>query len=84
VIDDAADDTPEIMLACEPLLVNSHGAAKLCNVAERTWRKLHACGLCPEPVHVGRRRLWVVSILRRWTEMGCPARHEYEMRRGAE
>ena len=81
MIDDA---DPAITLVAEPLLVDSHGAARMCGVAERTWRKLDRQGHVPRAVSIGRRRLWAVASLRKWTELGCPARHELEMRRGAE
>jgi hypothetical protein len=80
VTDDRDDDEPTIALSCEPLLVNARGAACLCGVCERTWRKLDRCGLTPRSIAFGRRRLWVVATLRRWTEVGCPERSEFEMR----
>ena len=80
MIDDCDDADPEITLACEPLLVAAPSAARLCGVGERTWRKLDACARVPRAVAVGRRRLWPVVILRRWAELGCPERSEFEMR----
>ena len=70
----------DIVVACAPLLVAAPGAARLCGVGERTWRKLDACARVPRAVAVGRRRLWSVATLRRWTELGCPERSEFEMR----
>jgi hypothetical protein len=78
-----AADIP-IVITTEPLLVAASAAARMCGVAERTWRKLDRMGRTPRAVAVGRRRLWPVAHLRQWAELGCPERHAFESRRGAE
>jgi hypothetical protein len=68
VIDDA--DTPVIALACEPILVDAAGAARLCNLSASGWRKLDRQGLVPRALCIGRRRLWAVTTLRAWCDAG--------------
>jgi hypothetical protein len=70
-----------LRLHASPLLVAAPGAADLCGLSERTWRKLDRTGRNPAPIHVGRRRLWSVSELARWTEAGCPVRDRWEVLR---
>jgi hypothetical protein len=80
---DALDDA-NIVIACEPVLVPARDAACMCGISERGWRKLDRCGLVPRAVAIGRRRLWPVALLRRWAELGCPGRSDFEMRAGVE
>lgn len=65
-----------------PLLVDAVAAAEAHDVCERTWRSLDAQGLVPEPVRLGRRRLWSVEDLRAWVRLGCPNRERFEQCRG--
>ena len=65
-------------LVFEVLLVGAVGAAQMCGLSERTWRKLDSQGLLPRAIHVGRRRLWAVDDLRRWSSLGCPSREVFE------
>jgi len=69
-------------LHVSPLLVSAPGAARLCGLSERSWRKLDRTGRVPAALHVGRRRLWNVEELRRWTAAGCPPRERWETLRG--
>ena len=73
-----------LVLQASPLLVAAPGAAHLCGVSERTWRKLDRCGRVPSPIAWGRRRLWATEELRRWSAAGCPARERWEARKGRE
>jgi len=65
----------------EPLVVTGPEAARICRVSERTWRSMNAAGRCPRPIHIGRRRLWVVAELRAWVAAGAPARERWEAAR---
>lgn len=66
-----------VVLQAAPLLVAAPGAALLCGVSERTWRKFDRCGRVPSPLCWGKRRLWSVEELRRWTSAGCPPRERW-------
>jgi len=66
----------------ERLLVDSDDAAVLCGVSRTMWWTLHAQGRVPAPVRLGRRTLWRVDELRRWTEAGCPPREKWLMQQG--
>lgn len=65
----------------QPLLVDATAAAEACDLCERTWRSLDAQGLVPEPIKVGRRRLWSVEELGAWVRLGCPNRERFEQYR---
>lgn len=64
-----------------PLLVDAIAAAEACDLCERTWRSLDSQGLVPEPLRVGRRRLWSVEDLRAWVRLGCPNRERFQQYR---
>ena len=69
-----------------PLMVGASDAAALCGVSRSTWCKLDAAGRIPQSLRVGRRRLWVVVELRRWTEASAAVgrllgREEFELTR---
>lgn len=66
-----------------PLLVDAAAAAEACDLCERTWRSLDAQGLVPEPLKIGRRRLWSVEDLRAWVRFGAPNRERFEQYRGS-
>ena len=66
-----------LVLQTPPLLVAAPGAARLCGVSERTWRKFDRCGRVPLPLRWGKRRLWSIEELRRWTAAGCPSRERW-------
>ncbi len=73
----------DLSLVCEPLLVDAIRAGGLCDLCERSWRKLDRTARVPRPVRVGRRKLWVVAELRAWVAAGCPSRERWEtMSRG--
>jgi hypothetical protein len=77
------DDRGRISLSSEPLLVAASGAARLCSMGTSTWRRMDHRGAVPRPVTFGRRRLWSVSTLRRWADLGCPGRAAFEARASA-
>jgi predicted DNA-binding transcriptional regulator AlpA len=65
-------------LAFEPVLVDSKAAAAACGVSRSTFLSWDAAGLCPRPVRIVGRVLWVVADLRRWAVDGCPSREQFE------
>ncbi len=68
-----------------PCLVAAPEAAALCGVSERTWRKLDRSASIPRAIRIGRRRLWVVDEIHRWSCAGCPSRKLWEeMKRASE
>jgi len=66
------------------LLVRAREAGKLCGVSERCWRRWNAAGLIPAPRHVGGAVLWQIEELTAWAAAGCPARAEWQRRKGGE
>lgn len=71
----AAVSTPATM---PPLAVPAEAAARLCGCRRGKWYALHAQGLVPNPVHVGKRPLWRVAELDAWMQAGCPNREDWE------
>ena len=69
-------EVPETVL--EPLLLDAKAAAGLCAVGRSHWLTMHAGGLVPVPVRLGRRVLWRRAELERWIEAGCPPRLRWE------
>lgn len=61
-----------------PLAVPAEAAARLCGCGRSKWYALHAQGLVPDPVHVGKRPLWRVAELDAWMQAGCPNREDWE------
>ena len=70
---------PTSVLVIEPLLVGSEAAGRLCGVSGRTWRRLASEGAVPEPIRLGRRRVWIVSELTAWAAARCPSAERWEM-----
>jgi hypothetical protein len=64
----------------KPLLVPAKTAAAICGKSLRTWRTWDALGLIPRPVRIKRSTLWRLDELKLWTDAGCPARQEWELR----
>lgn len=73
-------DEAEGGLAVElrPLVVDTHGVARLLALSERTVRSLNASGRLPRPLALGRRRLWSRRELEEWIEAGTPGRDRWE------
>ena len=63
------------------LLVTAKQAAQMCGKSLRTWRTWDSAGLIPKPVRIGRSTMWRLDELRRWVEIGCPRRSEWEARK---
>jgi predicted DNA-binding transcriptional regulator AlpA len=77
----AAGRPHTLAAAVEPLLVGRRDAARIAGVSRATWDRLTAAGRTPAPVRLGGRTLWRVEDLRRWVELGCPSRREYDVLR---
>ena len=69
---------PKFDISVEPLLVSVEVAAKMCSLSKRYWLQLDDQGRIPQPIHIGKRKLWKVSDLQKWVSMGCPSRQEFE------
>ncbi len=65
------------------LLVGAAGAAGLVGCSPRSWQRLAAAELVPEPLALGGKRLWSVFWLEKWAIAGCPNRQEFESLRRA-
>ena len=62
----------------EPLLLSAAEAAQLCGISRSAWWGLRAAAKLPQPVHLGRRRLWRRSELEAWIAAGCPTAATWE------
>ena len=60
----------------EPAAVDAAHAGRMVGLSRSAWLRLHARGLVPEPLRLGRRVLWSVEGVRRWVAEGCPRRGE--------
>lgn len=76
------------VVAEDRLLVTATQAARMCATHINTWHRWMREGLCPAPVHQGRRAngtvsrsLFAVEDLRAWVGMGMPDRSTFERRR---
>lgn len=47
-------------------------------ISLRTWRAMDAGGKTPRGFILGRRKLWRLTDLARWAQLGFPKRAEYE------
>ena len=63
-----------------PLLVDISTAGKILSISKSFLLQLDASGKIPQPIHLGKRRLWRVEDLQRWVSMGCCSRREFEER----
>jgi len=70
----------------EPLLVSARQIVDrgILPFSLRSIRRLDATGEMPRGITVRGRKCWRFADLERWTEMGCPARAEFEARVEAE
>lgn len=72
----------EVLTALEAAIaVDADGAGRLFDLSASTWRRMSAAGLVPAPVRIGPGKgspRWVVSVLQRWAEAGCPTRSVFE------
>jgi predicted DNA-binding transcriptional regulator AlpA len=60
------------------LLLGADEAADLVGVSRSEFYRLDTTGQVPSPVRFGKVKRWVRSILKRWADAGCPARHDFE------
>ncbi len=68
----------DLVIVAEPLLVGSALAGRLVGMSGRSWQRLSAADAVPEPVRLGKRRLWRLDDLRAWVGCGCPSRERFE------
>lgn len=68
------------------LLVSAKKAAAICGMSLRTWWRKDAAGQVPAAVTVGgsSTKRWRFEELRRWCEVGCPSRDNWELMRFSE
>lgn len=66
--------------SCQPLALDAKGITEQLfpSIGLRTWRRMDACEKCPAAFTVGKRKLWRVADLSRWSDLGFPARSEFE------
>ena len=62
----------------EQLAVDARGMSKLVPFSVRTLRRMDSAGRIPKGHRVGGKKLWRVSDLTRWAELGFPDREEFE------
>jgi predicted DNA-binding transcriptional regulator AlpA len=62
----------------QPLLVDAGTAASMCGIGRTLWYDLRSAGRVPEPIRLGRRRLWRVDELQAWIAAGCPGQNRWE------
>lgn len=76
-----ATDTAATVVELDALLVSGSGAAKLCGLSPRTWRRLDSAGAVPLAIRIGGGTLkrYLASELRSWAEAGCPNRQVWEI-----
>ena len=61
-----------------PLLLKAECAARFLGFSKSEFYRLNTTGRIPSPIRFGRVMRWPRAVLRRWTEAGCPPRHEWE------
>jgi len=59
-------------------LVRLSDVAKMLNLSQKTCRRNDADGLLPEPVIIGKSKLWRKDELLQWIKAGCPDRQRWE------
>jgi predicted DNA-binding transcriptional regulator AlpA len=66
------------------LFLAAEQAAVLCGISLRSWWRMDAAGHVPAAVRVGSyMKRWRLEELRRWIDVGCPPRGEWEQVRKA-
>lgn len=78
--DPDADDMP-VAGGVLPLLLKAEAAARFLGFSKSEFYRLNTTGLIPSPIRFGKVMRWPRSVLRRWTEAGCPPRHEWESKK---
>lgn len=67
--------------AVAPIAVDCKGAGDLFGISDRSWRRMNAAGLCPQPIQLGGKGgavRWMVDELTRWGLAGSPSRARWE------
>jgi predicted DNA-binding transcriptional regulator AlpA len=66
----------------EPIMVDAAQVGLLLTLSERQVHRMDAAGELPAPVRPGRGRAvrWLTETLKKWAELGCPSREEFEQR----
>ena len=68
-----------------PLLVDATKLGELLSLSRASIFTAHAAGKIPRPVRPGvRDPRWCVDEIRQWIAAGCPAREDWEQRKGGE
>ena len=62
----------------EQLAVDVRLIAKMVPFSVRTLRRMDSAGKLPCGFKIGGRKLWRVSDLKLWTQLGFPSREEFE------
>jgi predicted DNA-binding transcriptional regulator AlpA len=60
------------------LLVKAKQAAKLLDVSQAHFYRMHSHGMVPRPERLGRAVRWNLRELERWVEAGMPSREKWE------
>jgi len=60
------------------LALSASEVAETLGISERHLWSLHAAGLVPRPVSLGRSKRWPVDELRAWLAAGSPPRDKWE------
>jgi len=64
------------------VLLDRPGVAAMLHVSRSFVQKLHDTGRLPLPVRLGRAVRWRRDEMLAWIDAGCPARDQWESRRG--
>ena len=65
----------------EPIAVDARGVELFLPFKVRSWRRMDSSGCCPAGYRVSGRKVWRLSDLRRWAELGFPDRATFEQLR---
>lgn len=66
----------------DPLLIDARGLAAMLSISVRHIRAMRARGGIPEPLAVGRRRLWRVAEVAAWVAVGMPSADRWQREGG--
>lgn len=76
------DLTDQAIQQVTALLLPAGDAARLLNISERHFYKLHSGGRLPRPVRLGRSVRWRAKELQEWLDAGAPSHARWENMRG--
>lgn len=63
--------TGPVVVQAKPLLVRAETAAAMLGISTRTFERLWSHGRLPEPLRLGRARVWSVADLEHFVVAGC-------------